>query len=198
MAESVTPGCALRSQYTYQSGARPWRQRLRGLDRGRQVRRPGLWNPAFFRRQARLVLKGGMIAAALMGDRNASIRPRSQCAIDRFGALGKAPGASCWPSSGCIAGRTPPAREPRSDCAPRATRGRLANATGAQRSTGPPSIDPERYTVTIDGQRSFPPGPRCCRWRSANFLSEPADRPHYRRDSADGARSPPVRRGSAP
>ncbi|MHB1672037.1 MAG: urease subunit alpha [Acidiferrobacter sp.] len=55
-----------------------------------------LWRPAFFGVKPSLVIKGGMIAASLMGDANASI-PTPQPVIYRpmFGALGLAPAATC-------------------------------------------------------------------------------------------------------
>jgi len=54
-----------------------------------------LWKPAFFGTKPSLILKGGMIAAAPMGDPNASI-PTPQPVHYRymFGALGKARGAT--------------------------------------------------------------------------------------------------------
>lgn len=53
-----------------------------------------LWKPAFFGVKPELVLKGGMIAAAQMGDANASI-PTPQPILPRkmFGSLGSAPAA---------------------------------------------------------------------------------------------------------
>ncbi|MFC7307984.1 urease subunit alpha [Streptomyces monticola] len=54
-----------------------------------------LWDPAFFGVKPQLVIKGGQIAYAQMGDANASI-PTPQPVLSRpmFGALGKAPGAN--------------------------------------------------------------------------------------------------------
>jgi urease subunit alpha len=50
-----------------------------------------LWRPAFFGVKPDLVIKGGMIAYALMGDANASIpTPQPVCARPMFGALGGA------------------------------------------------------------------------------------------------------------
>jgi len=50
-----------------------------------------LWNPAFFGVKPALIIKGGMIAAALMGDPNASIpTPQPVHYRPMFGALGKA------------------------------------------------------------------------------------------------------------
>src|SRR5437773_73506 len=54
-----------------------------------------LWRPAFFGVKPELVVKGGMIAWAAMGDPNASI-PTPQPVLYRpmFGAYGRAPGAT--------------------------------------------------------------------------------------------------------
>jgi urease subunit alpha len=50
-----------------------------------------LWKPAFFGVKPSLVLKGGFIAMAAMGDPNASIPTRSRCTTARmFGAFGGA------------------------------------------------------------------------------------------------------------
>jgi len=54
-----------------------------------------LWDPAFFGVRPHLVIKGGMIAWAAMGDANASI-PTPQPVLPRpmFGAYGRVPGAT--------------------------------------------------------------------------------------------------------
>ena len=54
-----------------------------------------LWEPAFFGVKPQLVIKGGQIAYAQMGDANASI-PTPQPILPRpmFGAYGKAPAAN--------------------------------------------------------------------------------------------------------
>ncbi|MFY3743611.1 urease subunit alpha [Anaeromyxobacter sp. Red801] len=55
-----------------------------------------LWRPAFFGAKPELVLKGGAIAWAQMGDANASIpTPQPVLARPMFGALGRALGATC-------------------------------------------------------------------------------------------------------
>ncbi|GAA0585488.1 urease subunit alpha [Caenispirillum bisanense] len=55
-----------------------------------------LWKPAFFGVKPDLILKGGMIAAALMGDPNASIpTPQPVHYRPMFGSFGRAVGASC-------------------------------------------------------------------------------------------------------
>ncbi|WP_133510338.1 urease subunit alpha [Candidatus Thiosymbion oneisti] len=55
-----------------------------------------LWKPAFFATKPSLILKGGMIAAAPMGDPNASIpTPQPVHYRPMFGAFGDALGATC-------------------------------------------------------------------------------------------------------
>jgi urease subunit alpha len=55
-----------------------------------------LWKPAFFGVKPSIVLKGGMIAAAPMGDPNASIpTPQPVHYRPMFGAFGRAPGETC-------------------------------------------------------------------------------------------------------
>ncbi|MDV3238907.1 MAG: urease subunit alpha [Gammaproteobacteria bacterium] len=55
-----------------------------------------LWKPAFFGVKPSLILKGGMIAAAPMGDPNASIpTPQPVHYRPMFGGLGRARGATC-------------------------------------------------------------------------------------------------------
>jgi urease subunit alpha len=55
-----------------------------------------LWRPAFFGTKPSLIIKGGMIAAAAMGDPNASIpTPQPVHYRPMFGAYGNALGATC-------------------------------------------------------------------------------------------------------
>ena len=55
-----------------------------------------LWTPAFFGAKPDLVIKGGMIVSAMMGDPNASIpTPQPVHSRPMFGAYGKAMAASC-------------------------------------------------------------------------------------------------------
>jgi urease subunit alpha len=55
-----------------------------------------LWKPAFFGAKPSLILKGGLIAAAPMGDPNASIpTPQPVHYRPMFGAYGRALGATC-------------------------------------------------------------------------------------------------------
>jgi len=56
-----------------------------------------LWRPAFFGAKPELVLKGGFIAWAQMGDPNASIpTPQPVSMRPMFGAFGRAAGASSF------------------------------------------------------------------------------------------------------
>ena len=56
-----------------------------------------LWKPAFFGVKPSLIMKGGMIAAAPMGDANASIpTPQPVHYRPMFGALGKAVSATSF------------------------------------------------------------------------------------------------------
>jgi len=69
-----------------------------------------LWKPAFFGVKPSLILKGGMIVAAPMGDPNASIpTPQPVHYRHMFGALGKARNATCMSflSAGAIAAGVP-------------------------------------------------------------------------------------------
>ena len=50
-----------------------------------------LWDPRFFGVRPHVVVKGGMIAWAQMGDANASIPPRSRCSPGRCSAPHRAP-----------------------------------------------------------------------------------------------------------
>jgi urease subunit alpha len=55
-----------------------------------------LWSPAFFGAKPDLVIKGGMIVSAMMGDANASIpTPQPVHSRPMFGRFGKAMAASC-------------------------------------------------------------------------------------------------------
>jgi urease subunit alpha len=55
-----------------------------------------VWTPAFFGAKPELIIKGGMIVHAMMGDANASIpTPQPVHARPMFGSYGKAMAASC-------------------------------------------------------------------------------------------------------
>jgi len=118
-----------------------------------------LWSPAFFGIKPDLVLKGGFIAAALMGDANASIpTPEPVRYRPMFGAFGRAPQATCWTfvSDVSLAGKRLPRGLGRTLLPVRNTR-RIGKRDMALNDAMPKiEIDPEKYTVTIDGERIEP------------------------------------------
>ncbi|MGI5341491.1 urease subunit alpha [Streptomyces sp. CA-181903] len=114
-----------------------------------------LWEPAFFGVRPLLVLKGGQIAWAQMGDANASI-PTPQPVLPRpmFGAVGRAPAATSlnfvtqWalddglPERLGLGKRFVPIRD---------TRG-VTKADMRENDARPHvEVDPDTFTVTIDG-----------------------------------------------
>jgi urease subunit alpha len=114
-----------------------------------------LWSPAFFGVKPDLVLKAGTIAAALMGDPNASIpTPQPVHYRPMFGAYGKALPASAatFLSAAAIAGGVPerlglgrlilPARGIRS-----VDKSRMVHNS----ATPQIDVDPETYEVRADG-----------------------------------------------
>ena len=114
-----------------------------------------LWDPAFFGVKPDLVLKGGAIAAAAMGDPNASI-PTPEPVLYRpmFAALGRAPAATSWTfvSQASLDGGALPSQLDRSLLPVRGTR-TIGKKDMAMNDAMPSiEIDPERYTVTIDGE----------------------------------------------
>ena len=84
-------GQALHRQIHHQSGDRARRVEADRLGRERQARRSGAVVAGLLRREAGLVIKGGTIAAAPMGDPNASIpTPQPVHYRPMFGAFGRA------------------------------------------------------------------------------------------------------------
>ncbi|WP_059009596.1 urease subunit alpha [Streptomyces specialis] len=137
-----------------------------GLDREIGSVEPGkladlvLWEPAFFGVKPLLVIKGGQIAYAQMGDSNASI-PTPQPVLPRpmFGALGRAPAANS------VTFVTRLALE--DGLADRLGLGkRLVAAADTRRVTKADMrlndarpdvrVDPDSFTVTIDGEAVTP------------------------------------------
>jgi len=118
-----------------------------------------LWDPAFFGVKPDLVLKGGAIAAAAMGDPNASI-PTPEPVLYRpmFAAMGRATSTTSWTfvSNVSLQERTLPSQLDRSLLPVRHTR-TIGKKDMALNDAMPSiEIDPERYTVTIDGERIVP------------------------------------------
>ena len=110
-----------------------------------------LWDPAFFGVRPQVVVKGGMIAWGRMGDANASIpTPQPELSRPMFGAMGAAPASSSVFFT--APGVTPPDVDVARRFVPvRATRA-VAKADMPQNAATPDiRVDPETFTVTIDG-----------------------------------------------
>jgi urease subunit alpha len=118
-----------------------------------------LWSPAFFGVKPDLILPGGMIAAALMGDPNASIpTPEPVRYRPMFGALGRARDAlaATFVSQASLDRNGLPGSLRRAALPVRNTR-RIGKRDMRLNDALPSiEIDPERYTVTIDGERIEP------------------------------------------
>ena len=118
-----------------------------------------LWSPAFFGVKPDLILKGGMIAGALMGDPNASIpTPEPVRYRPMFGALGRAQDAlaATFVSRASLDRHALPSSLRRTLLPVRNTR-RLGKRDMLLNDALPSiEIDAERYTVTIDGERIEP------------------------------------------
>ncbi|MFJ9413269.1 urease subunit alpha [Streptomyces sp. NPDC101227] len=115
-----------------------------------------LWDPAFFGVKPQLVIKGGQIAYAQMGDANASI-PTPQPILPRpmFGATGRAPGSNSvnFVSQQALEDDLPE-RLPLAKAyeAIRSTRG-VTKADMRNNDALPRvQVDPDTFTVTIDGE----------------------------------------------
>ena len=114
-----------------------------------------LWDPAFFGVRPEMILKGGMIVASRMGDANASI-PTTEPVLYRemFGSHGLALSALCLTFSSRaavesgIADRLGLKRQvvPVSGCRDIGKSDMKFNS-----ETGPISVDPETYAVTVNG-----------------------------------------------
>jgi urease subunit alpha len=115
-----------------------------------------LWHPAFFGVKPDLIIKGGMIVAALMGDPNASIpTPEPVRYRPMFGALGCAPEvlAVSFVSQAALQRGALPSRLRRSLAPVRGTRG-IGKAQMVLNDALPAvEVDPESYTVTVNGER---------------------------------------------
>jgi len=115
-----------------------------------------LWSPAFFGAKPDLVVKGGMIVHAMMGDANASIpTPQPVHARPMFGSYGKAMAASCVSfvsraaAEADIAGRLGLSRRILPVCN---TRG-IGKAQMKLNDALPDiRVDPETYEVRADGE----------------------------------------------
>ena len=114
-----------------------------------------LWTPAFFGVKPAVILKGGQIVHAQMGDPNASIpTPEPRLMRDMFGAFGLAPASNSitFMSQAAIAAGVPAALGLRKQI--RAVSGvrSLTKAAMAFNDQTPElKVDPETYEVTVDG-----------------------------------------------
>lgn len=115
-----------------------------------------LWHPAFFAVKPDLVIKGGMIVAAAMGDPNASIpTPEPVRYRPMFGAFGRAPEtlAMSFVSQAALQRGALPSRLRRALAPVRQTRG-LTKAHMILNDALPAvDVDPESYAVSINGER---------------------------------------------
>ena len=116
-----------------------------------------LWDPAFFGVKPMMVLIGGMIAAAPMGDPNASIpTPQPVHYRPMFGAFGKAVGATGVTFVSCAA--LDDGLRDRVGCEKtflpvENTRGGISKASMIHNSATPHvEVDPETYEVRADGE----------------------------------------------
>ncbi len=118
-----------------------------------------LWSPAFFGVKPDLILVGGFIVAALMGDPNASIpTPEPVRYRPMFGAFGQARNslAATFVSRAAIErNRLPPSLH-RTLLGVRNTRTIGKRDMILNDALPSIEIDPERYSVTIDGKRIEP------------------------------------------
>jgi urease subunit alpha len=118
-----------------------------------------LWSPAFFGIKPDLVLKGGFVAAATMGDPNASIpTPEPVRYRPMFGAFGRASSAISWTfvSKASLDGKGAPRNLDRTLLPVRDTR-KIGKRDMVLNDALPRiQIDPEKYTVTVDGERIAP------------------------------------------
>lgn len=115
-----------------------------------------LWDPAFFGVKPQLVIKGGQIAYAQMGDANASI-PTPQPVLPRpmFGAIGRAPAANSLnfvTRTALDDGLVDRLRLGKRFAPIRSTRG-VTKADMRENDARPHvEVDPDTFTVTIDGE----------------------------------------------
>jgi urease subunit alpha len=115
-----------------------------------------LWTPAFFGVKPDLIIKGGAIAAAPMGDPNASIpTPQPVHYRPMFGAYGGAVAATCLTfvsQSALDKGLAERLRTSKPMVAVSNTRGGIGKRSMIHNSATPKlTIDPETYAVTADG-----------------------------------------------
>jgi urease subunit alpha len=115
-----------------------------------------LWDPAFFGVKPELVLKGGQIAYALMGDANASIpTPQPRTMRPMFGAFGKAVQQTSitFLSQAAIDAGVPAELGLEKVIRPVSGIRKLTKADLKYNDATPDiQVDPETYQVTVDGE----------------------------------------------
>ena len=115
-----------------------------------------LWTPAFFGVKPDLIIKGGAIAAAAMGDPNASIpTPQPVHYRSMFGAYGSAVASTCLTFVSALAldrGLGAKLRVHKPMVAVENTRGQISKKSMIHNGATPKIVvDPETYSVTADG-----------------------------------------------
>ena len=115
-----------------------------------------LWTPAFFGVKPDLIIKGGAIAAAAMGDPNASIpTPQPVHYRSMFGAYGGAVASTCLTFVSALAldrGLGEKLRVHKPMVAVENTRGQISKKSMIHNGATPKIVvDPETYSVTADG-----------------------------------------------
>ena len=125
-----------------------------------------LWSPRFFGAKPKLIVKGGMIAWAAMGDPNASI-PTPEPVLYRpmFGALGGALAATCVTfisQAAALAAGVPERLGLRRRVEPVRGCRTLTKAEMVRNDRTPRiEVDPETYEVRVDGElATVPPAER--------------------------------------
>jgi urease alpha subunit len=134
-----------------------------------------LWKPAFFGVKPELILKGGMIAAAAMGDPNASIpTPQPVHYRPMFGAFGRALQTSVtFVSQAALDAGVGGAGPAQAAGGGEELRARHRQADMIHNALPVIDVDPQTYEVRADGVLlTCEPVARCCRWRSAISCSD--------------------------
>lgn len=114
-----------------------------------------LWDPAFFGVKPDVVLKGGMIVASAMGDPNGSIpTPQPVRYRPMFGALGRAREtvAVTFVSRASLESGTLPRGLRRTVAPVQGTRGLTKRAMKLNDALPAVDVDPESYSVRVDGE----------------------------------------------
>jgi len=114
-----------------------------------------LWRPAFFGVKPELVIKGGQIAWAQMGDANASIpTPEPVLMRPMFGAFAPGPLSICFVSYACVlSGRASKYGLKKKIEAVKGCRNLSKRNMHLNGATPAVRVDPESYIVTADGER---------------------------------------------